>query len=913
MKRTSFRLTEKEIAPMSPIQRTVSKMNDGHVNQNADAFPSKEELIRAIQKTVSFFRQNQGPDGQWAAELEGDALLQSETILLTAFLGEEDSELARGCAKRLVETVLPGGGWEMFPGAGPDVTNSVKGYFALKLTGHDPASEIMAGTRETILRLGGAERVNSFTRFYLALLGQIPYDQTPAVPPQMVLIPNWFPINIYSMSSWSRTIFVPLSIVSALQPVRRLPPEKGIRELMIRSPKKWPPLQCPGRKVSKNPFSWDFFFRFIDKTIWQCRRLGWTPLRQKGIEKAKEWTLSHFRESDGPGAIYPPIIWAWIAFKTLGSADDSPEIVRCRDEIERLTIREETDDSIRIAPCKSPVWDTALVIKALRLSGVMNDDPAIRRGEEWLLRQQTRVPGDWNQNVSVPPGGWAFEYNNPFYPDNDDTAMALMVLSGRFSEGEINARYFRVDHDDETETPPLSNAAERTGNLHPDRNAIPPDPTSSSPAADPVSSAEAESKERQVAAGEKWLLAMQNKDGGWGAFDKGNTRKILCRVPFADHNAMIDPSCPDLTGRVLESFGRRGYRLSGNHPFLDRCLAFMKTEQEADGSWFGRWGVNYLYGTWQALTGLAAVGVDPQEEAVRAGANWLLAQQQSCGGWGESPDSYRDPALKGKGTPTASQTAWAVMGLIAAGYENHPAALRGIRYLIETQRTDGRWNETAFTGTGFPQVFYLKYHYYAVYFPLMALAVYASKTLIGLDEPTPLSSGIGKTRAVRKKDETESGDPSRDALTKPAAANAVRIPQNVPPRSVSPAASPLSQTAPTAAIVSASAAKRPIRLRLFRGGGDTASENGKPLRPLRFFKPSAIDAFQNGAKNRVRPETGPSHEIAPRSETSDPFEEGLILPFTPTPCPPLTLYIPEEESAESDFPEEMIFRFESYL
>ena len=647
-----------------------------------------DRLRWAIERSVAFFRKNQRQDGHWVAELEGDALLQSETILLLAFLGEEKSELASRCAEWLEATMLPDGGWEMYPDAGADVTNSVKGYFALKLTGRSASSEPMRRTRDKVLALGGAEKVNSFTRFYLALLGQIPYDQTPAVPPQMIFLPKWFPINIYAMSAWSRTIFVPLSIVSALAPVKKIEPERGIRELMKTEPDHWPPLVSPGRKISAG-LSWDAFFRALDRAIWRCRKWGWTPFRKSAILKAKVWTVRHFRKSDGPGAIYPPIVWAWIAFKALGLNDDSPEITACRKEFEALVIHDGA--RTQVAPCKSPVWDTVLAGKALRLAGVEPDDSMITRAEAWLLDRQTTDAGDWRSNVKTSPGGWAFEYNNEYYPDCDDTAMALMVLGGSFPEGEKNRRLF-------------------AGNVSPMRG-------------EPIAPRR---REDAIAAGRRWLRAMQNRDGGWGAFDRGNTNELLCRVPFADHNAMIDPSCPDLTGRVLESFARQGYQLRTGDRFLKRTVRYLRREQRKDGSWFGRWGVNYIYGTWQALTGLAAVGVPASDPAILAGARWLCSVQQPSGGWGESPDSYRDESLKGKGTASASQTAWALMGLIAAGMADSGEVKRGIEFLLARQTDEGRWDEPQFTGTGFPQVFYLRYHYYSVYFPLMALGLEAA-------------------------------------------------------------------------------------------------------------------------------------------------------------------------------------------
>ncbi|MDR0520778.1 MAG: squalene--hopene cyclase [Planctomycetaceae bacterium] len=687
-----------------------------------DSAAEAQALRTGIAATRQFFFNHQHPEGYWVAELEGDALLQSETIMLLAFLGEEETPLAKACARHLLDTQLEDGGWGMLTikggGVKSDVNNTVKAYFALKLTGHDPAADYMQKARIRALQLGGADKVNSFTRFYLAVLGQIPHRLCPAVPPQMLLLPDWSPVNIYSMSAWSRTIFVPLSIVSALAPVREIPPEKSLREIFVNAPEKWPPLSAPGKKYSKNPFSLDRFFRFCNSAMWFCRRFGLTPLRKAGIEKAVRWTREHCRQSDGPGAIYPPIVWAWMAFRTLGFADDSEEIQYCRKQLNDLAIRNEQRGSVRIQPCKSPVWDTSLTLKALMLGGLTVSHPAVRKGVQWVRSRHLRShTGDWavqwsKKDFALPhpasfspphatfPNGWCFEFNNAFYPDCDDTAMALMVLAGRFDETS-------------------------TGQLPPDlrltvcESAGTPDEAKQ----DVLDVAETAAALRS---GLRWLLSMQNKDGGWGAFDRNNNKAFLCKVPFADHNAMIDPSTPDLTGRVLEALGRLGFRI-GQNPEVTRAAAYIRKEQQADGSWFGRWGVNYIYGTWQALTGLSAVGVPAEDPAVAAGANWLLAHQDSGGGWGESPETYDEPALRGRGTPTASQTSWAVMGLIAAGKIDEPAVRRGIRFLLDRQRADGTWFEPEYTGTGFPQVFYLKYHYYSVYFPLMALSLYASK------------------------------------------------------------------------------------------------------------------------------------------------------------------------------------------
>ncbi|MDR1478815.1 MAG: terpene cyclase/mutase family protein [Planctomycetaceae bacterium] len=707
--------------------------NNSDTTENCPNIPPSE-LRRAIASTQQFFFNHQHPDGYWVAELEGDALLQSETILLLAFLGEEKSELAQQCATHLLDTQLPDGGWGMYTGGNSDVNNTVKAYFALKITGHSPNVNYMIKARVRALELGGVDKVNSFTRFYLAILGQIPHHCCPAVPPQMMLLPKWFPINIYSMSAWSRTIFVPLSIVSALAPVRDLPYTSAIKELFIKTPDKWEPLTAPGKKRTSTPFSWDKFFRCCNSLIWACRKLKLTPLRNRAIESAKNWTLEHCQNSDGPGAIYPPIIWSWIALKSLGYADDSEEIIYFRNQLNSHVIRNENRNSIRIQPCKSPVWDTALTLKALMLGGLTASNPSVRRGLQWVRSRHIKQDGDWKNNIKLKDeskkiSGWCFEFNNAFYPDNDDTAMALMVLAGRFDEANpesvLQSRRIMLREIRDIIEEVVGNRS-RAGVLPPDLRLTESENDSTQNDDDNSNQLDPAETTAALESGLRWLLAMQNKDGGWGAFDRNNNKEILCKVPFADHNAMIDPSTPDLTGRVMESLGRLGFRV-GQSSVIDRVVSYIKREQQADGSWFGRWGVNYIYGTWQALTGLTSVGVGGEDSAVVAGANWFLSHQHPSGGWGESPDSYFEPSLRGHGTPTASQTAWALMGLIAAGKQNDPAVQRGIKFLLDRQREDGTWYEPEFTGTGFPMVFYLKYHYYSVYFPLMALSLYAAK------------------------------------------------------------------------------------------------------------------------------------------------------------------------------------------
>jgi squalene-hopene/tetraprenyl-beta-curcumene cyclase len=614
----------------------------------------------AIERTCSWLLGQQRPDGHWVAELQGDTILESEYILLMAFLGREHEERPRKAARYLLAQQRLDGGWSHYPDGPLEVSVSTKAWFALKLTGHDPQSPEMQRARDLILAAGGAGRCNSFTKFYLALLGQVPYSACPSVPPELLLLPRWFPFNLSAMSAWTRTIVVPLSIFSAYQPVRRLPPERGIRELFLEPPESL----TPGRPTPER-FTWSNFFLSCD---WLYKKaepwLG--PVRRLALRRAIAWIRERLHQSDGLGAIFPPMVYTVITLRCLGVPDDHPEMQQALAELDRLILEDE--DSLRLQPCFSPVWDTALTLNALAEAGVCPDAEPIQRAADWLLDREVRCPGDWSAtNPKLEPAGWFFEYANPYYPDTDDTAMVLMALA-------------------------------RTGRSDTERGRA--------------------AFERGV----RWLLGLQNRDGGWAAFDRDIDREVLTKVPFADHNAMLDPSCPDITARVLEALGFAGYRTG--HPAVDRALAFLWRTQDPRGCWPGRWGVNYLYGTWQVLAGLRSIGADMMTPPVRRAVAWLEQVQQPGGGWGESCASYDDPSLAGQGMPTASQTAWALLGLLAAGQAESPAVLAGIEYLLVTQKEDGTWQEEAFTGTGFPRVFYLKYHLYSVYFPLQALARY---------------------------------------------------------------------------------------------------------------------------------------------------------------------------------------------
>jgi squalene-hopene/tetraprenyl-beta-curcumene cyclase len=677
--------------------QTVSAQSRRHFTNGVRHDPAHSSpLLTAVDRTRRCLLARQVTDGHWVGELQGDTILESEYIMLMAFLGREREERVAKAARYLLTQQLPEGGWNNYPDGPADLSVSVKAYFALKLAGHDPDLPYMRRACAVIRSLGGAARCNSFTQFYLALLGQFPYANCPAVPPEMMLLPKWAYFNIYAMSSWTRTIVIPLSIFYAHKPVRVLPQELCIPELFLQPPQTplWP--HPPTRRW----VTWTNLFLAVDQVIkWfdpnprkqateekgtntklaRQKSLLLFPfalLRRFALGRAKAWMLEHFADSDGVGAIYPPIIYTIISLRCLGYADKSPEMLWALKQLDDLMIEE--DETLRLQPCFSPVWDTALTLNALADANVSSKHLAVQRAGRWLIEREVRRPGDWSaMNPGLEPGGWYFEYRNGFYPDTDDTAMVLMALAKTGHHMTVTGRP----------------AAER---------------------------------------GVRWLLAMQNRDGGWAAFDRDIDKEVLTRVPFADHNAMLDPSCPDITARVLEALGHYGYRV-GN-PQVDRAIRFLETRQERNGSWIGRWGVNYIYGTWQVLLGLRSIGYDMQQPMVRRGVTWLKQVQQPGGGWGETCRSYDDPSLAGQGTPTASQTAWALLALLAAGEAETEEVRAGTEYLLATQQADGSWQEEHFTGTGFPKVFYLKYHMYCLYFPLMALARYASA--LGLRVPT---------------------------------------------------------------------------------------------------------------------------------------------------------------------------------
>lgn len=614
-------------------------------------------LDNALSHARAALLARQSPEGYWCAELQGDSILESEYILLKFILAQEDDPtlpLIGNCLRNLQQ---PDGGWSLFPGGPADLSGTVKGYFALKLLGDAPDAPHMTRARELIRRLGGAEKCNSFTKFYFAALGQVSYDACPSIPPEIVFLPKWFYFNLYHVSAWTRTMILPLALVTTLRYTRRLRPEQGIAELYLDR-------EAANRLAEKPtgfPRNWRDVFLRVDQVLKHYDRTPNATLREKAVREAERWLLEHLDGSEGLGAIFPPMVYILVVFRALGYPDDHPRVKKAHAHLRDFFIRD--GDQIRIQPCLSPVWDTGIALHALAEAGLDVESEAAVSATRWLLAKECRTASDWSRNCpGVEPSGWFFEFENPHYPDVDDTAMVCMAMR-------------RVGG-------PAASAA--------------------------------------VQRGVAWLLAMQNDDGGWAAFDRTKDRPILEKIPFADHNAMQDPSCPDITGRVLECLGHCD--ITVDHPAVRRAIAYIRTQQDADGGWWGRWGVNFVYGTWQVLTGLKAVGADLSAPWTRAAVAWLRSVQKPDGSFGETCASYDDPTLKGKGESTASQTAWGAMGLMAFAGAGDPDVGRAVRWLVDNQAADGAWDEHYYTGTGFPRVFYLKYHFYRLYFPLTALA-----------------------------------------------------------------------------------------------------------------------------------------------------------------------------------------------
>lgn len=623
-----------------------------------------ERLEKAIERGANHLLSLQAEHGYWQGELEADSTLESDYIYYLHVLGRADPERIAKLANYVRQRQLPDGGWSIYPGGPSELNATCKAYFALKLAGDSPYAPNLVRAREIVHRLGGLEHSNSYVRFYLALVGAVSWDLVPSIPPELMLIPHWFIFNIYEMSSWTRGIVIPMAILSTLRPDWRLPEDAHVDELF-----KDPERKTAALDWSDQLLSWKNVFLAVDRGFKLYEKFPWKPFRQRAIREAKSWMLDHIERTEGLAAIYPAIMNSIFALMAFGHGPDDPLTLREIKEFSRFEIEDE--QTIRMQPCVSPVWDTCIAMVALEEAGLPPDHPALVKAADWILSKQVLGPGDWQvKNKDAEPGGWAFEFRNDFYPDVDDTAFVLMALQ-------------RVKYPE----PGVMEAAMRRGI--------------------------------------QWLLSMQNHDGGWGAFDRDNDRKFLCNIPFADHNAMIDPSTADVTARVVECLGRYGW--PAEHPVIQRAVKFLLQDQCKDGSWFGRWGVNYIYGTSGVLRALETVSLATREFCKRA-VSWLRAVQKVDGSFGESLLSYDESSTKGQGASTASQTAWGLIGLLASAGTEDPAVAKAVQYLVHRQEADGSWSEPEFTGTGFPGVFYLKYHLYRNSFPVYALARYSNQS-----------------------------------------------------------------------------------------------------------------------------------------------------------------------------------------
>jgi squalene-hopene/tetraprenyl-beta-curcumene cyclase len=626
---------------------------------------AQSDLETSIGKAARALMDRQREDGHWVFELEADATIPAEFVLLKHYLGEpEDLAIEAKIGRYLRRIQGAHGGWPLYHGGAFDISATVKAYFALKMIGDDVDAPHMKRAREEILARGGAGATNVFTRFQLALYGAGPWKAIPTMPPEIILLPRWFPIHLSKMSYWARTVIVPLLVLQVKKPVARNARGVRVDELYHTQVHAKPVSQVANRSRF-----WGWFFGALDVVLKAADPFWPRDLRKRALDRCIAFVTERLNGEDGLGGIYPAMANSVMMFDVLGYPEDHPHRRLARTAVEKLLVIK--DDEAYCQPCVSPVWDTSLVCHALMEAGGEEAEARAVRGLEWLKPLQVLdVAGDWvDARPGVRPGGWAFQYRNDHYPDVDDTAVVAMAMDrarGRLGAGGYD-----------------------------------------------------EAIDRAV----EWTWGVQSANGGWGAFDADNAYYYLNNIPFADHGALLDPPTVDVSARCVSLLAQLG--TPADDPRMKAAVQYLIDDQEADGSWYGRWGVNYVYGTWSALCALNAAGVDPKGPVMRKAVDWLVAIQNGDGGWGESCDSY---ALDYKGyepsESRASQTAWALLGLMAAGEGDHPAVVRGIDWLKRTQDASGFWPEEHYTGGGFPRVFYLRYHGYAKFFPLWALARY---------------------------------------------------------------------------------------------------------------------------------------------------------------------------------------------
>jgi squalene-hopene/tetraprenyl-beta-curcumene cyclase len=620
-----------------------------------------EKVSAARDRAATALLDLQAPQGYWWAELESNVTITAEYLMLHRFLGLPEDKFPL-MIREILARQLDNGGWSLWHGDGGELSTSVEAYQALKMAGLSADDPRLKKARRFILDRGGALASRVFTRIYLALFGQVSWEGIPLLPVEFMFLPPWSGLSVYEFSSWSRATMIPLSVVMAHRPVCPLPPELGVAELFL----------DPEEPFGRHRVAWkrgvsplENLFVVVDRVLKLHARLYWPVMRRLALHRAEQWILDHQEESGDWGGIQPAMVNSLLALACLGYKVDHPVIQRGLDALRGFSL--EFDGRLRLQSCISPVWDTALAVRALAAAGTTPEHPAMARATRWLLDNQIFKPGDWCiKRPDLPPGGWAFEFVNNWYPDIDDSAVVLMAL--------------------------------KEGLAEPSRHRT------------------------ALAMGIAWCLGMQSRNGGFAAFDADNTKEWLNAIPFADLKALSDPPTEDVTGRILEMMGIFGF--TAHHPAAARALAFVKKHQQLDGSWWGRWGVNYIYGCWSVLAGLRAIGEDMQAPYIRRAVDWLKEHQNPDGGWGECCACYWEPHLKAQGCSTASQTAWALLGLMAAGETLSPEVKAGVRYLVKNQKKDGRWKEKHFTGTGFPSHFMIRYHLYRDVFPLMALGVY---------------------------------------------------------------------------------------------------------------------------------------------------------------------------------------------
>jgi squalene-hopene/tetraprenyl-beta-curcumene cyclase len=696
-------------------------------------------LDRAIEAAAEWLAKAQKPQGYWVGRLESNSCMEAQWRLALWYLGLDDHHLCPRLAASLRQSQRPDGAWQIYYDApAGDINTTVEAYAALRCEGDPPDAPHMRRAREWILSKGGLRNVRVFTRYWLALIGEWPWEKTPNLPPEVIYFPNWFVFSIYNFAQWARATLMPIAVLSARRPSRPLPKERRLDELFPEGRSSF------DYELPKKPRAdfWDAFFRAADKALHALQEAGEATriglFRDAAIKRALEWIIRH-QDADGVwGGIQPPWIYSLMAIYTEGYALDHPVMAKGLGALDDPRWRVDVGEGTFIQASTSPVWDTELALMALDDARLLGKYPeAVERALKWLLDQQVLRGGDWQVKVpNVAPGGWAFEYKNYFYPDVDDTAVALIVLSQFREFPSPSGRGVRGEG-------PIF--ASECGDPHP--RPLSQRERGERPAAAPPQ-AEAQSAariERAIKLGVDWIVGMQSKGGGWGAFDKDNNKQILTKIPFCDFGEALDPPSVDVTAHVVEAFGKLGLK---DHPCMAPALAYLKREQEQDGSWFGRWGVNYVYGTGAVLPALAAVGEDMSAPYVQRACDWLLSRQQPNGGWGESCASYMDPEMKGRGTATASQTAWALIGLLAANRDKDREAIsRGLAFLVERQTAEGTWNEPEYTGAGFPgygvgqtiklgdpllterlkqgpelsRAFMINYNLYRHYFPLMAM------------------------------------------------------------------------------------------------------------------------------------------------------------------------------------------------